>query len=266
MRKMKRFICFLVLISLVCGINSYMIHVYPEERMELKAQVYELVYGIRGGKGPVEKLWAHRCDSIEKMQENQNKFEGVELDINYHADLDEFDVSHDKQDKLEYPLESFLAQISNSNTKMWLDFKNLSAANRRAAQNRLEYLFAKYGIDKSRAIVESRDAGELGYFHKAGWYTSFYVPVNDKYLASEAGKQDFLAQVCMAVDTGNVDAVSFPIEYYAMLKAADLGVDLLTWDTDARWWDYVIEKERRERLADDSLKVILVTSDSKYSR
>lgn len=47
---MKRFICFLVLIGLVCGINSYMIHVYPEERMELKAQIYELVYGIRGVK------------------------------------------------------------------------------------------------------------------------------------------------------------------------------------------------------------------------
>ena len=200
------------------------------------------------------------------MQENQDKFEGVELDINYYADLDEFDVSHDKQDKLEYPLEKFLAKISHSNARLWLDFKNLSAENHRAAQNRLEYLFAKYGIDKSRAIIESRDVAALGYFHGDGWYTSFYVPVNERYLESDAGKEDFLAQVYAAVNTGNVNAVSFPIEYYGMLKSADLPVDLLTWDIDAHWWDYVIDDERRARLSDEQLKVVLVTSNSRYNR
>lgn len=264
---MKKIILFfLAFVGIVCGINSYMIHVYPDERMELKAQVYELIYGIRGGKRPAAKLWAHRCDSIEKMQENQEKFEGVELDINYYAALDEFDVSHDKQDKLEYPLEGFLAEIAQSNAKLWLDFKNLSTANHEAAQNRLEYLFAKYNIDKSRAIIESRDAAALGYFHRDGWYTSFYVPVNDKYLESDEGKENFLAQVYAAANTGNVNAVSFPIEYYGVLKSADLPVDLLTWDIDAHWWDYVMDDDRRARLADEQLKVILVTSNSKYNR
>ena len=211
-------------------------------------------------------MWAHRCDSIEKMQENQEKFEGVELDINYYADLDEFDVSHDKQDKLEYPLENFFAEIAHSNARLWLDFKNLSTENHEAAQNRLEYLFAKYNIDKSRAIIESRDAAALGYFRRDSWYTSFYVPVNDKYLESNEGKENFLAQVYAAVNTGNVNAVSFPIAYYGILKSADLPVDLLTWDVDAHWWDYVMDDDRRARLADEQLKVILVTSNSKYNR
>ena len=49
---MKKFILFfLAFVGIVCGINSYMIHVYPDERMELKAQAYELIYGIRGVKG-----------------------------------------------------------------------------------------------------------------------------------------------------------------------------------------------------------------------
>ena len=47
---MKKFILFfLAFVGIVCGINSYMIHVYPDERMELKTQAYELIYGIRGG-------------------------------------------------------------------------------------------------------------------------------------------------------------------------------------------------------------------------
>ena len=47
---MKKFmLLFLAFVAIACGINSYMIHAYPDERMELKAQVYELIYGIRGG-------------------------------------------------------------------------------------------------------------------------------------------------------------------------------------------------------------------------
>lgn len=253
------------------GVNSYLIHAYHDERKAIKNEiywryevpVYQWLYDI---KMPVPKIWAHRCDSIEKMQENMDKFAGVELDLNYFADQGEFDVSHDKQAELDYPLESFLQQLAASDAKMWLDFKNLTADNRLAAMNRLEYLFAKYNIDKSRAIVESHNVKELALFHQAGWYTSFYVSVNDRFLNTAAGREEFLDEVAAAVATGNIDAVSFPIEYYELVKSGNFDIDLLTWDIDARWGDYIVQRQRRNRLADDRLKVVLVTSDSKYTR
>lgn len=253
------------------GVNSYLIHAYHDERKAIKNEiywryevpVYQWLYDI---KMPVPKIWAHRCDSIEKMQENMNKFAGVELDINYYAEQGEFDVSHDKQAKLEYPLESFLQQLAPTDAKMWLDFKNLTADNRVAALNRLEYLFKKYNIDKSRAIVESHNVKELADFHQAGYYTSFYVSVNDRFFKTAAGREEFLSEVAAAIATGNIDAVSFPIEYYKLVKSGNFDIDLLTWDMDARWSDYVAKKECRDRLADDRLKVVLVTSDSKYTR
>ena len=174
----KKVICFLLLAAVLCGINSYTIHKYPYERMEARIAIMSVVYNLP--QMPVPKLWAHRCDSVEKMQENMSKFEGVELDINYFAEEHEFDVSHDKQEKLKYPLENFLSELSNSNTKIWLDFKNLSAENSLEAKQRLEFLFSKYHIDKSRAIVESHNVSELGHFRAAGWYTSYYVPSDEK--------------------------------------------------------------------------------------
>lgn len=215
---------------------------------------------------PIEKVWAHRCDSIPKMKEQIGTFEGVELDLCYFSEEGEFDVSHDLQPKLEYPLEDFLAELSGTEIKIWFDFKNLTAQNGDAALQRLNMLFDKYQLDKSKAVVESHNVEELRRFRADGWYTSFYCPVREELLKTPEGNLKFYEEVQRAVSTGNVCAVSFPIEYYPLVKKANIDADLLTWDMGSRWWDYARKAECKQLLQDNRLKAVLVTSNSRYHR
>lgn len=72
-----------------------------------------------------------------------------------------------------------------------------------------------------------------------------------------------------AANSGFVDAVSFPVEYYDIVKESGVTVDLLTWDLGAQYKNYVCDKDdhdRQKRLNDEQLKVILVTSPSAFNR
>lgn len=253
-----------VLILSVVGINYGIINKIPALltiKLQLKQNIMLWKYS-----SPDEKLWAHRCDSILKLNEQTGIFSGVELDICFFLEKDEFDVSHDLHDNVDYPLEDFMTVLGESNFKVWLDFKNLTADNEEAARHRLNELFEKYDIDKSRAIVESHNVNELAKFKADGWYTSYYCPTDEKYLRTVEGNEDFIGQVRAAVATGNVSAVSFPVEYYDIVKKAEIPVDMLTWDMGAKWWSYKIDAHRKKLLDDNQLKVILVTSGSAYNR
>ena len=227
------------LILLAVGINYGIINKHPAlltMKQQLKQNIMLWKYSRLD-----EKLWAHRCDSIPKLKEQSGIFSGVELDICFYPESGEFDVSHDQHNSVDYPLEDFMAVLGASDFKFWLDFKNLTADNEEAARYRLNELFEKYDIDKSRAIVESHNVNELAKFKADGWYTSYYCPTDEKYLQTAEGNEDFISRVRAAVATGNVSAVSFPVEYYDLVKKADIPVDMLTWDMGAKWWSYKID-------------------------
>lgn len=257
-------ICVLILLCLggmIKGLNHP--RYIGDMRFFPKEAAMKMVYGMADSK-----VWAHRVDSIGKLREQVGTFEGVEFDLTYFDDESEFDVSHDKQERLEYPLEDFFAEIDGSDIKLWLDYKNLTSKNSEASRARLNELLTKYHIAKQNVIVESHNVQELGAFHRDGFYTSYYVPVNKKYLETEAGKDEFAHAVRTAIATGNVNAVSFPVEYYDMVSSItqDEDVDKLMWDMGARWWNYNRQNERKIRLADERTKVVLVTSESRYTR
>lgn len=225
--------------------------------------------------GATKKLWAHRCDSVEKLEEQLSTFAGVELDITYAPSQRTFDTSHDPQPGVEHPLEDFFAVLAGRDTKIWLDYKNLTAENAVPSRMELNRLLAKYGIEKSRAIVESGNYRELKAFREDGFYTSYYCPVTydkkerERFFKSESERRAFKEAVLTAANSGFVDAVSFPVEYYDTVKESGVAIDLLTWDVGAKYKNYVYDKgdrERQKRLNDEQLKVILITSPSAFNR
>lgn len=261
MKCKRKVILLFACLLLLSGVN-YLFNVH-EPFISWKYQAREFFYTLRYG-APSEKIYAHRCDSLGKLKEKlgNGNFAGVEMDICFYPEQGEFDVSHDVQPSIAYPLENFVQALATTDKKCWLDFKNLSETNRDAALARLDNLFAKYHIDKSRAVVESPNVDALKAFHDDGWYTSYYCPA----YGSFPGREKFLQVVRQAAATGNVDAVSFPIEEYPLVKEAAVQTDLLTWDPNAKWWDYVHDENRREILADEKLKILLVGSHSRYNR
>ena len=233
-------------------------------RNEQLNRLYLLLYE------PSQKFWAHRCDSIEKVELMSKKYSGIEIDAVFYDTAPagkKFDISHDEQSSIKYPFEGFMTTIAeNKDTKIWFDFKNLTRDNAEESLNELEYLLAKYNIDKKRFIIESHDYGDLGLYHQHGFYTSFYVSVNDE-LIFNGGESDFINEVQEAVNSQNIDAVSFPLNYYGLLKSADIPLDFLTWQIhDEKWWQFYRKDNLKKLIDDEQVKVILVSNPTMYDR
>ncbi len=217
------------------------------------------------------KFWAHRCNDTRKMEEMMTKYKGVELDVFFRPAENggSFEVSHNRKPATEHSLESFFALLASSRgTNCWLDFKNLNKVTAKPALYELERLVTKYRIDKNRLIVESPNYALLGAFRQQGYYTSYYCPVDDKrYLNTDAHREAFTRLVSKAVKSGNVDAVSFPISYYPLVKSANAGVDYLTWHVGHNGWiDFYFDRKLKDVFQDKEVKVILVSANSRYNR
>jgi hypothetical protein len=134
---------------------------------------------------PPTGVWAHRGLHIDHPQNTleafsaamKSGFEGVELDVFFNEDLNQFIVSHDVP--LSNHLDTFLtleevfASFEDS-LYYWLDLKNLNTKNYPAVKENLERLSSKYPI-KENLYIESANAIPLGKLAKAGFNTLYWV-------------------------------------------------------------------------------------------
>lgn len=231
----------------------------------------EIIHGILTTfVTPSEKFWVHRCNSLEKASEMSKKFSGIKIDANFYPSEKvgrKFDISHDSHESVQFPLENFMPILAATDTKIWFDYKNLSMTNAEDSLAELENLLNKYHVDKARLIVENHNFRDLKIFHDAGFYTSYYVTVNKEIFKNEENKEKFRAEVREAVDSGFVDAVSFPVGYYDLVKSSGVSADFLTWNTrDERWWTFYKKSALREMVFDPQVKVILVKFKTNFDR
>ena len=249
-------------------------HTLIAAKLFVRNSISDLIYGNPYDTYgyPTKKIYTHRCDSVEKVKEQIGKVIGVELDITFYPEQGIFDTSHDPQPSIRFPLEDFFIELSKTDFKFWLDFKNLTPDNALQALNELNRLFSKYNIDKKRAIVESHNYNNLDIFRNNGFYTSFYCPVNDqRYLQTDDYFEEYKTQLINAVNSGNVNAVSFPANYYSLVKKSGVDVDLLTWHLGMNFSRHSLRYYIRDNLVktlmnDDKVKVILAPRSSAFDR
>lgn len=127
-----------------------------------------------------QKVWAHKTNNLESLEEIASKYSGIELDIVFHSDLNKFEVNHPPDPSLNIFLDQYLKKAiqNNADLKFWLDFKNLNIKNQKIALNHLIKLIIENGIEMTHVIVESRHAELLLPFKKAGVLTAYYLPQN----------------------------------------------------------------------------------------
>lgn len=214
--------------------------------------VLEIIFPIKN------KFWLHRTNDISRLHRFKNKYCGFEIDINWYEQTNEFDVSHDKRDiKYIYKLENIFKNIPKDK-KIWLDFKNLTSENAEQSINKIENIIKLYNIRKQNIIIESNNYTKLKTFKDHGFYTSYYIPVDESFLKSKSGNVIFKRRVNDAILSGNIDAVSFPIEYYNTIKSLNFHGDLLTWASSTRYYMFYIKNNLKTVLNDQQVKVILV--------
>ncbi|WND02753.1 glycerophosphodiester phosphodiesterase [Temperatibacter marinus] len=134
-----------------------------------------------------KKIWSHRGytqntdqNSIEAMQAAIDlSAPGLEIDVFFDKDHNEFIVSHDYPYNLKngeiLKLETVLQKFGNS-IYYWLDFKNLSQMSKTEALEALEGLtkLDKAYQLKTRTLLESKNTRNLSFFTQSNFPTSYW--------------------------------------------------------------------------------------------
>ncbi len=132
---------------------------------------YKLEYA-----GYQSKVWAHRVNSIEKLNYTQKFYQGVELDLVFDSITKTFDVNHPPANSIHLDLDTYFSHIENKEIKLWLDFKNLSETNAETSSEILDKLTKKHSLKNENILVESTEMHNLLVFKSKGFRTSFYLP------------------------------------------------------------------------------------------
>lgn len=225
-----------------------------------------LFWSGRGFGKHKEKLWLHRCNSLEKMREQHEEYPNIEVDVVFRPDR-RFDITHEADTSFNLFLDSYFAHMAKDDGKIWLDIKNLSPGNAAVARRTLDSLAQAYRIGKERMIVESPCWQALEHFTKHRYYTSFYVDCEPPSQLEPHEVDTCIGRLRRLADKGVVRALSFPGWWYSTLKRK-LGrsIDLLTWKHRSTQLELLFLPIGRRMLADSQLKVILVKDKGKYHR
>lgn len=213
-----------------------------------------------------EKLWAHRCNTIEKWESANNLYPNAEVDVVFR-DYGIFDITHDPETSFGLSLDEYFKQISLHSNRLWLDMKNLTPETAVFAVNQLDSLCNTHKISKSQLIVESSCEEALQVFtSEGGYYTSYYIPVDeDPSIFNEMEITNLISKLQQIIDAKKIKAISFPIEWYDIMHThINRNIDLLTWSHKTSQWTFMLIPKYRKILNDKQVKVILVNRRSFY--
>jgi len=176
-----------------------------------------------------DKIWAHKINSIKKLNKASTTYPGVELDVVYYNNY--FDVNHppDKSNNLKLE-EYFLSQKTHENRLYWIDFKNLNKSNHINSANKLDSLVKHFTINKKNVIVESTNAFFLKSFFHKGFPTSYYLPINLHLLNKEELKTT-IHIIRDNIDSNNNTYISSNYKDYNILKEYFPNQKKLCWFT-----------------------------------
>lgn len=185
-----------------------------------------------------QKVWGHRGYAADGGENSLRSvaaaFErgatGVEIDILYDRERDDFVVSHDEpytlHDGQPLMLDTLLAAHGASGF-FWLDAKDLrklSPLTARKATARLAALIRQHGLGE-RAVVESRNALYLSWLADQGVYTSYLVSPNDQKYSALVYRLN-AAVMKLGYALGGLGAISMNDYRYTPVTAATFGPEV----------------------------------------
>ncbi|PKP19203.1 MAG: hypothetical protein CVU06_11560 [Bacteroidetes bacterium HGW-Bacteroidetes-22] len=211
-------------------------------------------------KAPLHKveIWAHRCNTVEKVIRLQHLVQGLELDVHFNSSKDEFYVKHDFELPDTLLFSDYLSQFPNlQNLKFWLDFKNLSIDIQFAALLRLNHIVDSLGVEKSHFIVEGQ-ASSLGNFKSAGYYTCYYIPYFVPSQLTEEEKETMATNIQTTINTWPTTAISGYYEQLEFMQNYFPAKPKLTWFLTEETSVQVLDSIINEVSKDTTIKILLL--------
>ncbi len=210
------------------------------------------------------KVWAHKVNSIEKLDEASKLFPGAELDAVFYAKGNYFEVNHPPDKSINLSLTDYFKSLSNNHKyKYWIDFKNLNEENEVQSSNTLDSITKLVGITNSHIIVESMNPQFLKSFRDKGFFTSYYLP-EDLCSMNADILNETLDKIKTNIRLYDIPYISANYKDYPIIKTNFPDKKILTWFTvygsmnkiSARILLYKI-------LCDENVEVLLIPFHSK---
>lgn len=241
MRAKTLMITSIVLLLFIAGGVVYYYHPYKLEHL-----------------GQTDKIWAHRVNSLEKLAHTQKKYTGLELDVVFDTVTNTFDVTHPPTPSIGLTLETWMQSL-DPDKGVWIDFKNLTAANKKASLERLLKIAAQNNLKNEQFIVESQHPQHLQDYTAAGFQTSYYLP-SRLYALSEENLQERLWEINSRMQSHPTTYISTNIEDYNLIAAHFPEQEKLLWSLFTTYNKQLFSNYRlsRKALKDPKVNVLLV--------
>ena len=204
-------------------------------------------------------------NSLEKLKQTQEKYEGIELDLVFDISTNTFDVNHPPAKSIDLTLDEFLEHLNKHEIKgLWFDFKNLNKKNTEESFTRLDYLVKKHGIPPEKIIVESQQPEFLQMFNHSGFKTSYYLPSALNQL-SEKKLKIKLSEIQNKIHLYPTTAISTNINDYIIIKEHFPSKVKYLWAIDKIYTTRVFKNyyQTQKVLRDPKVEVLLVRVNSK---
>lgn len=205
------------------------------------------------------KIWAHRVNSIERLNSIKKTFTGIELDVQYiHG---KFDVGHPPTPSIGLSLETYFKSIKNIDSYyFWLDLKNLDSKNVQQVITELNKISNVYH-NKQNLIVETSNPELIPQLEKAGYNASYYLP--DIANCNEKNRINTINKIAKNITKYHISTISQSIENYGLMKENFPNTNKLIWALQLDWNETKTHIRIENILAKDTtIKVCLVNYSS----
>ena len=183
----------------------------------LFAVYYYYPYKIEG-IGYYNKIWAHRVNSLQKLNSALRYFDGIELDLVYNIDKDLLDVNHPPTSSIGLSFSEYLNTLRKDNFPyIWLDLKNINEKNAPNILKRLLLLFNSKNYPLHKILIESRRADQLNIFKNEGFNVTFYLPPN-LYKKDSLSLSKSILEIKKKIKAQPNIAISTSIDDYDIIK------------------------------------------------
>jgi hypothetical protein len=201
----------------------------------------------------IDKMWAHRVNTLERFRLVKNKFSGIEADIVFDSVAATFWVYHPPA-KSQLLLETYLQEVMlTGKNNCWLDTRFVNNTNVAQAAVLLQAMDNKYQI-KDKTIFELYDITAANYLAAMGFRVSLHIPLH--ILADTAALRFATAHLSAAVGF-----VSQESAFVKQLEQYFPGKKVATWSISFK--NYIIRKPLAVLAADPQVAVILVNVKSR---
>lgn len=182
------------------------------------------------------KQWIKAIDTKDLMNTVSPDASGIETDIYFDSTRHYFDVHHDEDNSTGLNFDDLLQvyQTRNLTSSIWMDFKNLSAANQLSALAEVTRLRKKYGL-QNKIIVESGYPLLLTPYADSGFFTSYYVPYFNPYLISKDSLISYVNVINNTLEHATVQSLSGYYYQASFLHHYFPNYPILIWGSNDRF-------------------------------